>query len=273
MGAERRNELFDSPLHKFVKNGWARWSQEIGALQVIEDDFLLYLAWALETIKQQDGEDINTHFRDNLYSSLRDSFIASKFTSNKDDLNYLTNLVCAASLSVLGLVLTNSTDNQKIYSELVNGFGKNWDAIRMLKSNSDMDTHVDGLNEFALSYMNDSRFFTYSDTIEWNDNDMAERLIRLSKNFDKVDLYRVIIALYEINAFESADESKLSKKKVFQAFGDMLGEDFKDFNNNLSSASTNKTDADIFQRLEKGLGKYEQEKDDKLTKQGKQTRR
>jgi hypothetical protein len=100
-----------------------------------------------------------------------------------------------------------------------------------------------------------------------------EQTICLSDDFVKVDFYRVIMALYHLNAFKSVKGRKATKISVFKAFGKMLGEDFKSFNNDMSSASANKNEVDIFQRLKDGLEKYENEKDEKLRKQGKPIRR
>ena len=271
MAEERKNKLLESPLYAFVAKGWTKWSQEIVTLQAGKEDFLLYLVWTLDTIKEQE-EGINAGLRDHVYEGLRDHFIDRRFASNKSDLDYLTNLVCAVALACFGLTLTDSQENQKIYSELVSGFGEHWKDINALKSGANMDTSAPELKEWAVAYVASEHFSTYNDVIDWNNDDMAEVLIHRASSFEKIDLYRVIMALYEIGAFESV-EGKLTKTKVFKAFGDMLGDDFSDFQNNLSAGSTHKNDIDIFKRLEEGLEKYETEKDKKLEKQGKQKRR
>jgi len=271
MAEERKNKLLESPLYAFVTKGWVKWSQKIVSLQAGEADFLLYLVWALDTIKEQD-DGINAELRDRVYAGLRDHFISRQFASNKPDLDYLTNLVCAAALACFGLTLTDSQENQKIYSELVYGFGEHWKDINDLKSGADMDTSAPELKEWAVAYMASDHFSTYNDVIDWNNDDMAEVLIHRASSFDKVDLYRVIMALYEIGAFESV-EGKLTKTKVFKAFGEMLGDDFSDFQNNLSAGSTHKNDIDIFKRLEEGLEQFETKKDKKLERQGKPKRR
>ena len=82
------------------------------------------------------------------------------------------------------------------------------------------------------------------------------------------------MALYEMDAFETTDGSKLSKKKVFQAFGEIMGDGtFEGFNNNLSAGSMNKGKISIFDDLANAFEKYETKKDEKLEKQGKKTRR
>jgi hypothetical protein len=266
MADEAKNKLLDSPLYSFVSKGWRKWSKRIVALQVSKEDLLLYLTWALECLKGDDAEE----FRDALYENLRDKFIECSFTSNQNDLKYIADLVCAASLSCLGLTLQESPERQEIYSSLVTGFGEDWAEIRNLKDS--MKTDIRGLQEWLVGFMEGEEYYTYSDTIEWND-DMSEILINRAKEFAKVDMYRVIMALFEIGAFESADGGKLTKEKVFQAFGEMLDEDYSGFNNNLSTGSTNKNDLTIFQRLADGFEQYEQKKDEKLERQGKPKRR
>ena len=265
MAEERRNELLDSPLYAFVKKGWVKWSQKIVSLQAGEEDFLLYLVWALDAIKEQE-DGTNAGFFDTVYNALRNRFRASQFNTNKEDLDYLTNLVCGAALACFGLTLTDSRENQKIYSELVSGLGEHWKEIEQLKFS--MDTSSPELKAWMVSYVKGDDFYTYSDEIEWNNDDMAELLIRRAKNFDKVDLYRVIMALYQIGAFESV-EGRLTQKKVFNTFGALLGDDFETFQNNLSAGSNNKNEVDIFKRLADGFKEYEAEKEKKQEKQGK----
>ena len=272
MAGERENRILESPLYEFVRKGWRKWSQKILSIQVRDEDFLLYLVWALDTVKQQDG-DVNVQFRDIVFSSLRDKFILSKFTSNGEDLSYLTNLACAAALACVGLTLKESSENQRIFSELVSGHGEHWETIRKMKHSVDMDTDIDGLQEWMIDYMGSGLFYTFSDEIDWDESNMAIQVIRRSKSFDKVDLFRVIMALYKKGAFEGVDGEELTASKVFQAFGDMLGEDFSKFNNNLSAASVNKNDVRIFKSLEKGFEEYEADKDKKLIRQGKPKRR
>lgn len=268
----RENSVLESPLADFVRKGWRRWSQKILSVQVRDEDFLLYLVWALDTVKQQEG-DVNAQFRDVVFSSLRDKFIASRFTSNGEDLAYLADLVCAAALALLGLVLKDSPENQRIFSELVNGFGEHWASIRRMKHSFEADSGIDGMQEWMSDYMESGRFYTFSDEIDWDEDNMALQVIRRSKSFEKVDLFRVIMALYKKGAFEAVDGEELTAAKVFQAFGDMLGEDYSKFYNNLSAASTNKNDVGIFKSLERSLEDYEVGKDEKLIRQGKPKRR
>ena len=272
MAEDVRNSMLETPLYSFIVKGWRKWSRGLVSVQATEEDFLLYLVWALDTIKEQE-DGINADFWNLVHSGLRNRFIKSQFNSNKEDLEYMTNHVCAAAMACLGVALTSSLDNQEIYSEMVTGFGEDWAKIKELKESKEMIISDPELKAWVVEYLQSDEFYTYNDEIDWNEDYMAVN-IRLKEGFDKVDFYRIIMALYHMDAFETTDGTNLSKKKVFQAFGEIMGDaSFESFNNNLSMASTNKNEADIFSRLAEHFEEYEAEKDKKLQKQGKPTRR
>ena len=272
MPEDVRNSMLETPLYSFIVKGWRKWSRGLVSVQATEEDFLLYLVWALDTIKEQE-EGINADFWNLVHSGLRNRFIKSQFNSNKEDLEYMTNHVCAAAMACLGVALTSSLDNQEIYSEMVTGFGEDWAKIKELKESKEMVISDPELKAWVVEYLQSDEFYTYNDEIDWNEDYMAVN-IRLRKDFDKVDFFRIIMALYEMDAFETTDGSKLSKKKVFQAFGEIMGDEtFEGFNNNLSAGSMNKGEISIFDDLAKAFEKYETKKDEKLQKQGKPTRR
>lgn len=272
MAEDVRNSMLETPLFTFIENGWRVWSRKIVSTQVSEEDFLLYLVWALDTIKEQD-EGVNDDFWNLVHGKLRARFIKSQFSAHKDDLEYITNLVCAAAMSCFGLTLTGSMDNQEIYSELVNGFGEDWAGVKKLKESKEMIISDPELKAWVVEYIQSDLFYTYNDEIDWNEDYMAVN-IRLKEGFDKVDFFRIIMALYELDAFETTDGTTPSKKMVFHAFGEIMNDpSFDGFNNNLSSGSRNKNEVTIFTRLAQGLEKYEAEKDKKQEKQGKPTRR
>lgn len=88
-------------------------------------------------------------------------------------------------------------------------------------------------------------------------------LINRSDNLTKIDLYRVIISLYQYGAFKTADGKKLTKKRVFKAFEKMLGDNFGNYENDLSAGSNKKGDVTIFKELEAAFVRSE---DDKLSR-------
>ena len=57
-----------------VERNWPRWEQGIGAVQVQEEDFVLYLMWGLDLVREQD-EGVNERLRDVVFSALRKKFI------------------------------------------------------------------------------------------------------------------------------------------------------------------------------------------------------
>lgn len=84
--------------------------------------------------------------------------------------------------------------------------------------------------------------------------------IRRSNKLSKVDLYRIIIAMKRLGCFVDESGNAPDDKKVFEAFGNMLGEDFSKYSNDLSQSVHKKNEADIFKRLEDAFKDYENEK-------------
>lgn len=87
-------------------------------------------------------------------------------------------------------------------------------------------------------------------------------LIRFAgKRGQKIDLYRVILALLENGFFTDLCGAKPTQKEVFEAFGQMLGADFSDFRKNLSEAVKNNNDSpastQIFEDLKNSWLSYE----------------
>ncbi|MBO5419349.1 MAG: hypothetical protein J6A22_04605 [Bacteroidales bacterium] len=242
-------------VRRLVERNWSRWEQGIGAVQVQEEDFVLYLMWGIDLVKEQDG-DVNGRFRDMVFSALRKKFIRSSFTSNGQDLGYLSDLVCAGVMYCYGLVLTESLGCLQVYDELLKGFGGDWKRIQEIKGKIVAD---DGLiKDWMVSYMKSGKFYTSKDEVEWAAEGGSEPLIRRNK-LSKIDLFRLAIALHEYGAFKSADGDDLPQWKVVQAFGQMLGEDFSGYTNNVGGGTATEN-PEIFDKLKRAFKKYEDRK-------------
>ena len=239
----------------FVERNWPRWEQGIGAVQVQEEDFVLYLMWGLDLVREQD-EGVNERLRDVVFSALRKKFIRSSFSSNGQDLAYMSDLVCAGVMYCYGLVLTESLGYMQVYDELLNGFGEDWKRIQDIKGRIVADDGL--LKEWMVEYMKSEKFYTTKDEIEWAAEGGSEPLIRRNK-LSKIDLFRLAIALHEYGAFKSVDGDDLPQYKVVEAFGRMLGEDFSDYTNNVAGA-TSTDNPEIFEKLQKAFKRYEDRK-------------
>ena len=80
--------------------------------------------------------------------------------------------------------------------------------------------------------------------------------IRLKKDRGiRVNFLRFVYALFELGFFETSDGSKLTKKKVFQVFGQALNENFSAYSNDLSQSkrvnTLMDTQTNIFRKMEK----------------------
>ena len=168
MAGERENRILESPLYEFVRMRWIEWEQRILSMQVNDSEFLLYLVWALDSIKEQD-ERVLLNFRGFVYGAIRKSSIERNFAAPKEDIDYVSNLVCACALFCYGLTLTESHDNRRVYSELVGGMVEYWPAIREIKNSIEIDENTQTLKDWIVEYMKDDDYFTLSDVIEWDD--------------------------------------------------------------------------------------------------------
>lgn len=258
MESELRNRLLESPLYDFVRSNWRRWEKGIGAVDLQEEDLLLYIIWGLDLFKERD-EGVCQEFSEIVYSAVRRKFTRCKFLPNPEGVSHITNLVCASVLHCCSLILSVSLTELAAYEELLRGFNKDKcrESIEAVRAEFECDEIL--LKEWMVSYMNSEKYYTSKEEIEWASNDT--QLIRRTKKFAKVDLYRVIMALYKLGAFEAVDGTQVGPEKVFEAFGNMLGDDFSKYANNLSRGSDNKVDVNIFTRLSDAFDEYEDEKE------------
>lgn len=168
MAGERENRILESPLGAFVRMRWIDWEQKIFSMQVEDSEFLLYLVWALDTIKEQDERTL-LNFRGCVYGAIRKRAIERNFAAPKEDIDYVSNLVCACSLFCYGLTLTESDDNRRVYSELVGGMSDGWPAIREIKNSIEIDGDTQALKDWVVAYLKDDEYFTLSDVVGWDD--------------------------------------------------------------------------------------------------------
>lgn len=250
--------LIQSPLFDFVKVNWRRWEKGIGAVDLQKEDLLLYIIWGLDLFKERD-EGVCLEFSEVVYSAVRSKFTRCKFLPNPTGVSHVSNLICAGVLHCCSLILSESLYYLAAYEELLRGFNKDKcrESIEALRAEFECDEIL--LKEWMVSYMNSNKYYTSKEEIEWASNDT--QLIRRTKKVAKVDLYRVIMALYKLGAFESVDGTQIGPEKVFEAFGNMLGDDFSRYANNLSQGSENKGDVNIFTRLSDAFDEYEAEKE------------
>lgn len=165
-----RSDLAESPLYGFIQAGWLEWGQEIVSVQVREDDFLLYVLWGLDMIKQE-GTDVCKNFRSRVYMGLRTHFLDCGYTPQQNDLEYVANLACACCLYCYGLVLTDVHDASDLYSGLVSGFGKHWDSVKEKWNEIRKDVDASELKKWIVEYMKSEEYYTSGERIEWLENE------------------------------------------------------------------------------------------------------
>ena len=83
---------------------------------------------------------------------------------------------------------------------------------------------------------------------------------RSSRSGNKADLFRVILGLYETGFFKDSTGRKSAKKDVFAAFGQMLHEDFDEFEKHLAAMKNLNNDSPansaIFDKLKSAVETY-----------------
>lgn len=78
----------------------------------------------------------------------------------------------------------------------------------------------------------------------------AEPLIRLNtKKGNRINLYRVIVAMHEYGFFKSPNGGPADQKEVFAAFSAMLGDPFNGYDNNLSEGKKHNNDSDAAEKI------------------------
>lgn len=73
------------------------------------------------------------------------------------------------------------------------------------------------------------------------------------KRGQKIDLFRVIIALHECGFFSDGNGGKPRQEDVFNAFGTMLHEDFSSFQKNLHESKQINNDSGVVESLFRDL--------------------
>ena len=60
MADEKADNPTETPLFRFIKEEWPEIEQEIKTVQVLEGDFLLYVLWALDSVKEGEKDEKKT---------------------------------------------------------------------------------------------------------------------------------------------------------------------------------------------------------------------
>jgi hypothetical protein len=167
----REIKVLVSPLHQFVRDGWTDWEQGIESMQVEESEFLLYLVWALDAVKER-SEGINRSLWKKLYDNIRQRAIKRHFNSPRTDLEYVTALTCACFLYCYGLILAESNVYREIHSEIISGLGEHWPAVRGIKRTVELTPLPKGLKAWMIDYMNWDGYSTVGEEMDWEEESM-----------------------------------------------------------------------------------------------------
>lgn len=168
MCANGVNSWLESPLYHFIEKRWPKWEQMINKLEVEEKDFLLYLIWTLDSIKDPDFD--ASDFWSILHNELRKTGISRGYSAERDDNNYLTDLLYACGLYCVGSVLTSSIRNRDLYSKLVSGLDRHWAKVIELKNGIKDDDNTPALKLWLREYFDSDVYYTREGKIAWADD-------------------------------------------------------------------------------------------------------
>lgn len=202
-----RSSLLDSPLYGYVQTGWLEWQQGICSVQLQEEDFMLYLLWSLDQIKEK-REAVAQKLRAVVFKGVRDRFIDSQFQSNQSDIEYVSNLVCACSLYCFGLVLTGNFENQDLYVDLLAGLGDHKDAVMGIHDKIEVEDKTE-LKEWLVGYMDCEEYYTSGEKIEW----LEEELVNLP-DIARITRGPVQIMQVNIEQFNNAPGATFTDKSL-----------------------------------------------------------
>ena len=93
-----------------------------------------------------------------------------------------------------------------------------------------------------------------------HNSDECQPIYLNAQRGNKADLFRVILGLYETGFFKDSTGRKSAKKDVFAAFGQMLHEDFDNFEKHLAAMKNVNNDSPansaIFDKLKSAVETY-----------------
>lgn len=163
--------LLASPLFSYLKTEWLSLEQKINTVQVQENDLLLYVLWVIDAWKDESTcVEMSSKLWDNVWHNLRSIFLSEKFTPSNDDMKTMTAIVCALSISCLGLMLSGSPENQDLYSRIVNQLGEHWKDVRSIKNELHHSDNQLELKGWLSGYFTSDIFYTSAEGLKWNTN-------------------------------------------------------------------------------------------------------
>jgi hypothetical protein len=162
--------IFDSPIYEFVESVWIDWVSAVPKVKADDEDLLLYLIWALDSVKEQ-GKEIDEKFWLHTYSAIHRNLSGRDGELNETAIEFLTNLTCACVLCCLGLNLAGESDNQEVFMNFVAVLGDHWPDVKKIKRKI-MGLQVsEGLMKWVSEYRDSNRFYTLRKLVDWDDRE------------------------------------------------------------------------------------------------------
>ena len=159
--------ILESPIYEFVESVWIDWVNAVPKVKVDDEDLLLYLMWALDSVKEQ-GTEINEKFWLLTYNAIHRDLSGRDGELNETAIKFLTNLTCACVLYCLGLKLAGESDNQEVFMNFVTVLGDHWPDVKKIKRKIMERPVSEDLMRWVSEYRESSRFYTLRKLVAWD---------------------------------------------------------------------------------------------------------
>lgn len=126
--------LSGSPLCDFISKEWTKCANDLDSIEVEESDFLLYILWVIDTLRDYGNrEQFLGDPWNNTRMAIRAHLRKKGFASGKEDVDLLTRTVCGHSLFCWSLVMTddvNASDvNRDAYMSFIHKLDSHWKEV------------------------------------------------------------------------------------------------------------------------------------------------
>ena len=165
----------DSPLYRLVRQCWAPLARDFFSTRVTTDDMVLYVAWSLDSLKENETT-FAEQMWDSLLSQLRDDNIYNGLNLSLPDAERLVSVICAITLLCVGATFTTPDSLQPLYRQMLRGIQAHWIEVNAIDREFSYGDLKADLQQWMSTYWNALHYYTFSDCFAWADTPAAPRL-------------------------------------------------------------------------------------------------
>lgn len=164
--------LGGSPLCDFISKEWTKCANDLDSIEVEESDFLLYILWVIDTLRDYSNrEQFLGDPWNNTRMAIRAHLRKKGFASGKEDVDLLTRTVCGHSLFCWSLVMTDDVNdadvNREAYMSFIHKLDSHWKEVGTIMDSLQYE-HLPELRQWMTSYVAGDVFYTVSSEMDWD---------------------------------------------------------------------------------------------------------